>query len=226
MPKILLIEDDPLVAELVQDTLAIDGHGCRWAATCAAGMAALQEQDPDIVLLDIRLPDGSGYDLLRRIREVSEVQVILLTAMADSHYKVRGLDLGADDYLTKPFAPEELLARIRARLRRSQAAERKTLRFDRVRIDLGARAVYVEDEEVRLTPTEYRLLTMLAERNGDALTREELATVLSSTEEAPEQALQTHISRLRRKIGDNAKGKPSMLIQTVWGTGYRLRVDK
>lgn len=215
---ILLVEDDPTLGELLETELIRAGYSCSWSQDGTGGLAHFEAKEPDLVLLDLMLPDQSGFSVLSKIRESSQVPVIVLTAHNMSEDKVQGLDLGADDYVTKPFWNDELLARIRARLRRPTAAKEDARHsFGAVEIDLDARTVVVAGAEARLTPTEFELLEYLVMRLGRAVRREQLVSAVLRGDEATEQALQTHISRLRRKLkADGGR------IRTVWGIGYRL----
>ena len=222
MSHILLIEDDLSIGSLLRDELLRADYGCDWVTTAAEGMRAFDAVSPDLVLLDLMLPDGSGFRVLRHIRARSHVPVIILTARNLSEDKVQGLDLGADDYVTKPFWNDELLARIRARLRRPAVAVQVTcVDIGQTRVELEARRVLRAGVELHLTPTEFNLLQMLVERRGKAVRRELLIATCLQAEEAPEQSLQTHISRLRRKLGPDGAH-----IRTVWGIGYRLEAGE
>lgn len=217
MPDLLLVEDDPALGSLLAEDLDAAGYTCTWAPTLADARLVLGRDPVCLVLLDLMLPDGSGFDLLQEIRARSEVPVIVLTARTFSEDKVQGLDLGADDYVTKPFWTEELLARIRARLRRTAPAEARR-GFGDVRVFTEARRVEVGGEDVRLTPTEYALLDTLLRQQGKAVRREELARASLEDGDSPDN-LQAHVSRLRKKLGPDGAW-----IRTVWGIGYRLDV--
>jgi len=222
MSRILVIEDDRFLAEIVREELTRAGYVPSLAHDGASGLAAFHKREPDLVLLDLVLPDRTGFSILAEIRTQSAVPVIILTSKDGGEEKVTGLDLGADDYVTKPFRTEELLARVRARLRRPNSAREPygTRSFGAVEVDLGARTVNVSGDEAGLTPTEYKLLEVLLRRHGKAVKREQLIAALNGGEQATEQALQTHISRLRRKLGSDGDK-----IRTVWGVGYRLDLD-
>lgn len=215
MHRVLVVEDDVLTAAVIRDLLVSVGHAVTVARSSAEGVAAFEAAPVDLVLLDRVLPDGDGHEVLEQIRRRSDVPVIILSARTAPTEKVSGLDRGADDYITKPFADEELLARVRARLRR-HTARPTAVRFGAVVADLSAGVVTVADKPAHLTPTELRLLEVLLDRSGGTVRRDELIAVLSA-EDATEQALQTHMSRLRRKL--LADGER---IKTAWGVGYRL----
>lgn len=219
MSRILVIEDDVLLAEVVRDELTRHGYQVTVAHDGARGLGEFAKREPELILLDLILPDRNGFSILSDIRATSGVPVIILTSRDLGEDKVTGLDLGADDYVTKPFRPDELLARVRARLRRPQSRNEPagTRTFGDVVVDLGARTVEVGGRPAHLTPTEFKLLEFLLRRQGKAVKREQLITALLGGEDASEQALQTHMSRLRRKLGDFGSR-----IRTVWGVGYRL----
>jgi two-component system response regulator MtrA len=169
-----------------------------------------------LVVLDLMLPGIPGLDLLSRIRRSSDVPVLILSARNDTPGKVRALQLGADDYMTKPFWPEELIERVRARLRRPRMERGDVLEAGPVRVDRARREVYVRDAKVELTRVEYSILEALAERPGAALTRRALAErALDPDRNGGERTLDVHVSRLRKKLGGD-------LVETVWGIGYRL----
>jgi DNA-binding response OmpR family regulator len=215
---ILLIEDDSTLGDLLRVELDRAGYECVWARDASTGLDAFHAHHPALVLLDLMLPDYSGFFVLERLREVSQVPVIVLTARHLSSDKVRGLDLGADDYMTKPFWNEELLARVRARLRRNTAPQAaRRVSFGAVCIDLDARTVTISGETEHLSPTEYALLVYLVERDGRAVRGEQLAEAVLTGEDTTRTALQTHVSRLRRKLGEDGQR-----IRTVWGIGYRF----
>jgi DNA-binding response OmpR family regulator len=223
MSRILVIEDDRFLAEVIREELTRNAYTVTLATDGAAGLAAFQKREPDLVLLDLVLPDRTGFSILADLRAHSTVPVIILTSKDGGEEKVTGLDLGADDYITKPFRTDELLARIRARLRRPAATREPygTRSFGSVLVDLGARTVTVKGEEANLTPTEFKLLEVLLRRQGKAVKREQLIAALHGGDQATEQALQTHISRLRKKLDDDGDR-----IRTVWGVGYRLDADE
>jgi DNA-binding response OmpR family regulator len=174
-----------------------------------------------LVLLDLNLPNGSGLDLLKRLRTGADVPVLVVTARTDVADKVRALQLGADDFVTKPFWPEELVERVKARLRRPVLVRNDVLERGTLRVDLVARRVFVDGREVRLTPTELGILTALAKRPDAAIPREALAEAAFADHADEDElrdargALDAHVSRLRKKLGGG-------FVETVWGVGYRL----
>ncbi|MBY0278646.1 response regulator transcription factor [Candidatus Binatia bacterium] len=219
MHDVLLIEDDLELGRLLRGELQRAGHRCRWATTGALALLEVERRKPDVVLLDLQLPDRSGFDLLPELRRRSPMPVIVVTARLLGDDKVRALDLGADDYITKPFWAEELLARMRAVVRRTRQdpAAADVQELGTLRIEVLARRVSVGGVDCALTPTEFNLLQHLARRPGQALRREQLIDAVLPNEGSATEALQVHISRLRRKVG--AEG---WRVKTVWGIGYRL----
>jgi len=223
MPTLLLVEDDPRLGRALRSELAAAGYTVTLVTDGATGLRRGLSEPFDAVLLDLMLPGRSGFEVLRGLRDGTiAAPILVLTARTEGPDKVKALDLGADDYVTKPFWTEELLARLRALLRRAGTeapAPRASLQVGRIRVDLDARRVFVDDEPVSTTPTEFDLLAHLAERLGRAVRREQLAEAVLRDEAASETALQTQVSRLRRKLGGAGKA-----LETVWGIGYRLVV--
>ncbi len=215
--RILLVEDDAALGRQVVGHLERAGFEARWLRD---GDAALAE-DPSgyaLVILDLMLPGAYGLDILKRLRADSDVPVLILSARHDTHDKVRALELGADDFVTKPFWPDELLARIRTRLRRPTLEREGAIVVGPIRVDGSNRSVEVDGARVDLTRVEFELLLALARRRGAAVERGWLADhVLDPEREGTERTLDVHVSRLRKKLG--ARGK---LVETVWGVGYRL----
>ncbi len=227
MARILMIEDDVRLAEMVSDYLGRSGLAVARAEDGASGLAALRRQPPDLVLLDLMLPDGDGLDVFRRIRALptpaAQTPVIMLTAKGDPMDKVIGLEIGAEDYIAKPFEPRELLARIRVVLRRGAAgAPADVLRFGRLEIDRGARMVRLDGEDKPLTSHQFALLAAMAERAGRVLSREQLIEFATGHAQAYEPAfdrsIDVHVGRIRAAIEDDPK-QPRRII-TVRGAGY------
>ncbi|HEY7596770.1 MAG TPA: response regulator transcription factor [Actinophytocola sp.] len=216
--RVLLVEDDDNFAESVAKVLARLGH--EPTRVSHGGDAAVRHRDADVVLLDLMLPDGNGLDVLRGLRKVTDVPVLVLTAVGDTRTLVRALHLGADDYLVKPFRADELLARIDAVMRRSKLSDQPPPQVVTVRdveIDLGARRVVAGGAEVSLTGTEFDVLATLARRRGTAVERERLMDeVYGDASRARSQSLGVHLTSLRRKLD-----RPG-LIATLHGFGYRL----
>jgi DNA-binding response OmpR family regulator len=226
--QVLMIEDDERLAGMVATYLAPHGFEVRHAASAQAGIAAL-EQDGDgvaLVLLDLMLPDADGLDVCRRIRTLAAplraVPIVMLTAKGDPFDRVVGLEIGADDYVPKPFEPRELLARLRAVLRRpplAAEAAARVLRFGRLDIDLGARVARLDGEARALTAYQFDLLVALAERAGRVLSREQLLDAVKGEAFDPfDRSIDVHIGRLRAAIEDDVK-QPRRII-TVRGVGY------
>ncbi len=224
--SVLVVDDEPMVREVVARYLLRDGHNVLQAADGDDAARVLSENRLDLVVLDIMLPGVDGLTLLRRLRAVSDVPVILLTARAEESDRILGLELGADDYLVKPFSPRELAVRVRTVLRRSRnertSAPADRLDFGSLQIDARSREVFVDDELVVLTQKEFDLLTVLARSPRQAFSRRELlATVWDSAPEYQDPATVTvHVGRIRQKIERNPE-QPRW-IATVWGLGYRF----
>jgi DNA-binding response OmpR family regulator len=218
--RILLIEDDARLAAMVADYLGEAGFRAAVAGTGAEAERQLKREPFDAVILDLMLPDTDGLELCRRIRAESNIPLLMLTARGDPLDRVVGLELGADDYLPKPFEPRELLARLRAILRRQRAAATAdVLRFGRLEIDRSARQVRVDGQEKPLTGYQYTLLLALAERAGRVLSRDALMDLTKGTAlEDFDRSIDVHISRIRAAIEDDPK-KPRRVL-TVRGAGY------
>jgi len=214
--RLLLLEDDAILGEGLRDFLRADGHVVDWF-TAVRDAAAAHGEPYDALLVDWQLPDGSGLDWLRSLRQRGDnTPVLLLTARDRLSDRIHGLDSGADDYLVKPFEPEELVARIRAVRRRLSGAASPRLRIGDVELDLSARAVSVGGARVELTAREWALLEALALRAGRIVSKADLdRLVLGFHAEVSSNALEVHVSSLRRKLGRE-------LIETVRGLGYRL----
>ena len=220
-PRILLIEDDPRLAGLVTEYLGEAGIVVSTAATGRAGLDRIGHEPYDAVVLDLMLPDIDGLEVCRQLRaSSSEVPVLMLTARGDTMDRVVGLEIGADDYMPKPFEPRELLARLRAILRRRPSARGSdVLRFGRLEIDRGARAVRVDGTERSLTSHQFTLLVALAEKAGRVLSRDSLMDLVKGeTLEAFDRSIDVHVSRIRAAIEDDPK-KPRRIL-TVRGAGY------
>jgi DNA-binding response OmpR family regulator len=223
VPSILLIDDDNRLASMVADYLRDHQFEVSHAATGAAALAAIKRQSFDLILLDLMLPDTDGLTLFRElIAQSRATPIIMLTARGDPMDKVVGLEIGAEDYVAKPFEPRELLARIRVVLRRGAIAPSDSLRFGRLEIDRSSRIVRIGDEEKPLTSYQFDLLNAMAERAGRVSSREMLAELVRGGEEAYDPAfdrsIDVHIARLRAILEDDPK-RPRRIL-TVRGAGY------
>ncbi len=220
--RVLIIDDDTRLAAMVADYLSTAGFAVDRRPTGLDGLAAIARTSFDAVILDVMLPDIDGFEVCRRIRMRSEVPILMLTARGDDTDRIVGLEIGADDYLPKPFNPRELLARVRAILRRRKglsSAGDAVLRFGRLELDRGSRTVRIDAEERTLTGHQFDLLVVLAENAGRVLNRERLLDLLKGHEmDAFDRSIDVHISRIRLAIEDDAK-HPRRII-TVRGSGY------
>jgi DNA-binding response OmpR family regulator len=227
--RILVVEDEARIAEVVQHYLERDGHQVVWRATGEDALEDAARRPPDLVVLDLGLPGISGEEVCRRLREGSDVPIIMLTARDGEQDLLRGLEVGADDYLTKPFSPRELTARVRALLRRAHAeaapqADVLERVGGRLVVDSARRRVTVDDSPVELTESEFRLLQTLARFPGRVYSRSEIIEKVQGYEfEGYERTIDAHIKNLRHKLGDDARDP--WLIETVYGRGYRLAED-
>ena len=220
MTRILLIDDDQRHSELLKAYLGRFGIDLVCAPDADTGLARLDSVDPDLLLLDVMLPRRDGFDVCREVRRRSAVPIVMLTARDDVIDRVSGLELGADDYVCKPFEPRELVARIQSVLRRVATRRgRPRLAFQGLEIDLEARTVLVDGALVELTSMEFELLSVLARHAGRKMSRDEILVQLRGVDAALfTRSVDIAVSRLRQKIGDS--GKPARFIQTVWGRGY------
>ena len=222
MAKILIIDDEPAITNLVSAYLKPEGYEVYTAEDGNAGLKAARAFKPNLIILDVMLPGMDGIELLSRLRRESDVYVILLTARTDETDKIVGLSVGADDYVTKPFSPRELVARVKAALRRIESGsgsggEGAVLSFKHIRIDVGARKVTLEDNPIELTAIEFDLLKTLAENRGRVLSREQLLEKVWGGEYFGEmRVVDVHLGHVRQKLGRDE------LIATVRGVGFRF----
>ena len=218
----LVVEDDVRIADLVRDYLEASGFAVRTSATGATALRGVVRHEPDLVLLDLGLPDMDGLDVLRTIRGTSEVPVVILSARSDETDSVVGLELGADDYVIKPFRPKELVARVRAQIRRaSRATSPEIIEIGDLLADLAKMRVTVADRDVELTATEFRLVSTLASSAGRVFTRGQLLDAVHGVSfDSYERAIDAHVKNIRRKIEDDPR-RPRYLL-TVHGVGYRF----
>ena len=225
--RILLIEDDPAVACSLQDGLKRDGYAVVWKSSGAQGVAYAREHNPHLIILDVRLPDGSGFDFCRRLRQLRLRQpILMLTVQSDEMDKVLGLEMGADDYVTKPFGLRELLSRIRALLRRAygefSTADADVLYAGDLVVDRIRGQVWRGSQLISLTPTEFRLFVFLARHPGQALSRAQILNAVwgYSADVESERTVNVYVRRLRERI-ELEPSRPALIL-TVPGIGYRL----
>ncbi len=227
MTKLLLIEDDPAVASSLRDGLMQEGYDVEWHNTGAAGLAAARQDAPNLFILDVRLPDTTGFDVCRKLRSAGMKQpILMLTARRDELDKVLGLEMGADDYMTKPYSLRELVARVRANLRRAYgelaSGESHLLHVADLVVDMESAEIRRAKRPLNLTPTEYRLFVHLARHAGQALSRQQLLTAVWGDVHGieSERTVNVHIRRLREKV-EPEPSAPTIIL-TVPGIGYRL----
>jgi two-component system, OmpR family, KDP operon response regulator KdpE len=219
--RVLVVDDEPQILRALQMKLSSEGYQVDTARTAAEARAAAAAHPPEAVILDVLLPDGSGTDVCRDLREWSTASILILSAVGDEAEKIAALDAGADDYVTKPFSVDELLARLRAALRRAVPSREPVLDIGEVRIDLEKRLVSVAGRPLSLTPTEYSLLRLLAQNEGKLLTHPTiLREVWGPAYQEESNYLHVYVSQLRRKIEPDP-ARPRYLL-TVPGVGYRL----
>lgn len=226
-PKILIVDDDRELGEMLREFLAPDHLDVSACLSGEDGLRALREDAYDLVILDIMLPGMSGLDVLKEVRQSDDIPIIMLTARGDDVDRILGLEFGADDYLAKPFNPRELLARIKAILRRSRADEprSKRLAVGVLELDVRSRRVSAGGQSLRLTGTEFELLRCLAEAPGKVIPKEELSQQVLGRRHMPyDRSIDTHISNVRGKLSDAGVDSPS--IQSQRGVGYLLLVDE
>lgn len=229
MSKILIIEDEIEIADLEKDYLELSGFDVSIANDGRKGLAMALTEDYDLIILDLMLPGMDGFEVCKTIREKKNIPIIMVSAKKDDIDKIRGLGLGADDYMTKPFSPSELVARVKAHMARydrlvgSQAKVNDIIEIRGIRIDKTARRVYVDDVEKAFTTKEFDLLTFLAENPNHVFTKEELFREIWDMESVGDIATVTvHIKKIREKIEyDTAKPQ---YIETIWGVGYRFKI--
>ena len=217
--RILIVEDEPRIAAVLERYLRAEGYQVERAGDGKRALEVWRAAQPDLILLDLMLPRLDGVAVARRVRETSDVPIIMLTAKVEEDDRLAGLELGADDYVTKPFSPREVVARIRAVLRRAagQVQPARHYQVGRLRVDMSAFAAFCGDRQLDLSPTQLRLLASLAARPGQALRRQELLTGQTDGF-ADERTVDAHVKNLRRRLGPCAEQ-----LETVRGVGYRLR---
>ena len=229
MSRVLIIEDEMPIAELERDYLELSDFEVAIENDGAAGLDRVLSEDFDILILDLMLPGISGFDICREVREKKEMPIILVSARKDDIDKIRGLGLGADDYITKPFSPSELVARVKAhlnrydRLLRSGAHENEIIEIRGLKIDRDARRIWVDGEEKPFTTKEFDLLSFLAQNPNRVFTKDELFREIWDMESIGDIATVTvHIKKIREKI-EKSTSKPEY-IETIWGVGYRFKL--
>jgi len=224
-PKVLVIEDEPAQVEMLRYNLKLQNYEVMVATDGETGVEKARDEQPDIILLDWMLPRLSGIEACRQIRRLDatrQIPVIMLTARTEERDRVRGLDIGADDYISKPYSIKELLARVRAALRRPSAlVTGETLEFDKIKIDLSKHIVTIDDEAIHLGPTEYRLLITLMKSPGRVFSRDQLLDMVwGLSADVDTRNVDVHIGRLRRLLTDN---NANNMIRTVRGYGYSVQ---
>jgi DNA-binding response OmpR family regulator len=222
---VLVVEDEQAIASFVSLYLKNAGYGVRAVATGAGALNAVAAAVPSLIILDLNLPDTDGIEICRRIRKSSDVPILMLTARDEDVDKIIGLEVGADDYLTKPFNPRELVARVKSVLRRSTTDRRldggEELRHGDLVINAGRREVLVGDDEIQLAPKEFDLLWELLDHRGIVLTRDQLLErVWGYTFAGDTRTVDVHVRQIRRKLGDASP------IVTVWGVGYKVSTER
>ena len=229
MSKILIVEDEVAIAELEKDYLELSGFDVVMQHTGDAGLKAALNEDFNLIILDLMLPNVDGFEICKKVREKKNTPIIMVSAKKEDIDKIRGLGLGADDYMTKPFSPSELEARVKAHLARyerlvgSGVKANEIIEIRGIKIDKTARRVYVNGEEKAFTTKEFDLLTFLAENPNHVFTKEELFNKIWDMESIGDIATVTvHIKKIREKIEFNTS-KPQY-IETIWGVGYRFKV--
>jgi DNA-binding response OmpR family regulator len=229
MNKILIIEDEVAIAELQKDYLEINDYEVKIENDGAKGLETALSQDIDLVILDLMLPGMDGYEICKNIRSEKDIPIIIVSAKKDDIDKVRGLGLGADDYMTKPFSPSELVARVKAHLSRyerlvsSSQRSNDMVEIRGIKIDKTARRVYINGEEKVFTTKEFDLLTFLAENPNRVFSKDELFREIWDMESIGDIATVTvHIKKIREKIEDDTSNP--QYIETIWGVGYRFKL--
>ena len=229
MSRILIIEDESSIAELEKDYLELSGFEVALEEEGNQGLKRALEEDFDLLILDLMLPEVDGFEICRRFREVKNTPIIMISAKKEDIDKIRGLGLGADDYMTKPFSPSEMVARVKAHLARyerligSGSPENEIIEIRGLKIDKTARRVWINGEEKNFTTKEFDLLTFLAQNPNHVFTKEELFSKIWDMESIGDIATVTvHIKKIREKIEFNT-AKPQY-IETIWGVGYRFKV--
>jgi DNA-binding response OmpR family regulator len=222
MPElILVVDDEPKIVRLARDYLEKNGYRVTTAADGQSALTAARREKPDLIILDLMLPVMDGREVCRILRRESDVPIIMLTALSEEIDQVTGLEIGADDYITKPFSPRAMIARVRALLRRAKGDVKppSIIRVGGLEIDSERYSVTFNGSPIKLTPNEFKLLQLLAARPGQTLTREQLLDDLHGASSSFDRSVDSHIKNLRKKL-ETASG--ANMIETVYGIGYRL----
>ncbi|MEW4264809.1 response regulator transcription factor [Priestia megaterium] len=223
--RILIIDDDEQIRNLIAIYLENEGFEALKVSNAVSGLALLEEQEVDLIILDIMMPQMNGIDAAFKIREEKNMPIIMLSAKSEDMDKISGLTAGADDYLTKPFNPLELIARVKSQIRRykkyNERAERDVIQIGDLEINRSTRLVFVRGQEVRLTPKEFDILELLARNKGTVMSMGKIyESVWQEDAFKSDNTVMVHITKIREKIEDNPK-KP-IYIKTIWGVGYRI----
>lgn len=222
MPElILVVDDEPKVARLARDYLEKNGFRVVTASDGQSALTTARREKPDLIILDLMLPIMDGREVCKTLRRESDVPIIMLTALAEEVDQVTGLEIGADDYITKPFSTRALIARVRALLRRAKGGVKppKIIRAGGLEVDPDRYSVTFNDQPIKLTPNEFKLLQVLASRPGQTLTREQLLDEMHGIASSFDRSIDSHIKNLRKKL-ETASGES--MIETVYGIGYRF----
>jgi two-component system, OmpR family, alkaline phosphatase synthesis response regulator PhoP len=224
--KILIVDDEPQIVELLENYLSKEGYAVATAGDGEAALTAAERENPDLILLDLMLPKINGYEVCKELRLKTKTPIIMLTARDEEPDKIVGLELGADDYITKPFSPREVVARVRAVLRRAEpeSGEARVIRAGGLEIDSIRHEVRKSGKAIELTPTEFKLLETLADSPRRVFTRLQLVEEIQGYSfEGYERTIDAHIKNLRQKIEDDPKNP--RLVGTVYGVGYRFELE-
>ncbi|QQY79526.1 winged helix family two component transcriptional regulator [Keratinibaculum paraultunense] len=227
MKRILIIEDDKSISELQKDYLEMSGYEVVCAFDGNSGLEYIKNEDFDLIILDLMLPKKDGFDILREISDTKQIPVLIVSAKSDEIFKIKGLNLGADDYITKPFGMGELVARVNSHIktyeRFKNSSKRKLITVGALSINKEDRRVYIDDNEVFLTLKEFDLLLFLVENPNRVFSKEELfERVWGYDSLSDASTITVHIARIREKIETNPEGRT--FIETVWGAGYRFKI--
>lgn len=228
MKRILIIEDDKSISEILKDYLEMSGYEVKCVFDGNSGFECIKNENFDLIILDLMLPQRDGFDILREISDTKQIPVLIVSAKCEETSKIRGLNLGADDYITKPFGMGELVARVNSHIKTyekfNQGSKTKVITVGALSIDNQDRRVYINGEEIFLTLKEFDLLLFLAENPNRVFSKEELFERVWGYDSLTDASTITvHVSRIREKIDAGCEG--SQYIETVWGTGYRFKIN-